>query len=101
MSDDDAQLEGDLAGALHEVSNALTVVIGWLERARAGEASRAEVERAIEIASARSRLARDIVRRAIGAEVAADATSTVGSAIDDAIVGLEPEISRAGLRVKC
>src|SRR3954454_9465055 len=59
----------DLAGALHEVSNSLTVVLGWLDHAKhrtpAGEA-----RQAIEVALSHARLGHTIARRAIGAEVA-------------------------------
>ncbi len=86
----------DLAGALHEVSNALTVVIGWIERARA-EGSAAEVERALDVAADRASQARAIVRRAIGAEVNAEPPAPVVAVLADAVTGLEPELRRAGI----
>jgi CheY-like chemotaxis protein len=58
----------ELAGALHEVSNALTVVLGWLEVAqqhtkddRSGQA--------VEIALRQARFGHRVARRAIGASV--------------------------------
>lgn len=87
----------DLAGALHEVSNALTVVLGWIERARAVGDAPTEVQRALEVASSRGAQARSIVRRAIGAEVQAESPATVGAVVTDALTGLEPELRRAGL----
>src|SRR4051812_29289889 len=63
--------ERDLAGALHEVSNALTVVLGWIEGARAADQN-SNVRGALDVAIARARLAHRIVRRAIGAAVDGD-----------------------------
>ncbi|HKQ70859.1 MAG TPA: sensor histidine kinase, partial [Polyangiaceae bacterium] len=59
--------ERDLAGALHEVSNALTVVLGWLDNARAN-ADGAALE-AIEVARAHAGLGHAIARRAVGAPI--------------------------------
>lgn len=89
----------DLAGALHEVSNALTVVIGWIERARA-EGSAADVERALDVAADRASQARTIVRRAIGAEVNAEPPAPVVAVLADAVTGLEPELRRAGIHAR-
>ncbi|MFT3775680.1 MAG: sensor histidine kinase [Minicystis sp.] len=87
----------DLAGALHEVSNALTVVLGWMERARCAEGAGPEVQRALDVATSRAAQARGIVRRAIGAEVPAELDEAVGAVVADALTGLEPELRRAGL----
>src|SRR5689334_12172948 len=63
--------ETDLAAALHEVSNALTVVLGWLDVAAArlpdGSAG-ASLSEALEVAQSHARLGHQIARRAIGAE---------------------------------
>ena len=58
-------------GALHEVSNALTVLLGWVAEAREPDATPEEVERALRIIEQRGRAARDLARRAIGAKVPA------------------------------
>jgi CheY-like chemotaxis protein len=89
-----------LAEALHEVSNALTVVLGWIERARADKASPGGVERALDVAASRAAQARSIVRRAIGAEVPPDGPRSASWVLDEAVVGLEPEARRAGLEVE-
>ncbi len=60
----------DLAGALHEVSNSLTVVLGWLDRAAEDPTS---VRKALRVARAQALLGYRVARRAIGAEVADDA----------------------------
>jgi CheY-like chemotaxis protein len=88
----------DLAGALHEVSNALTVVLGWIERARDARAVGGDVERALDVAADRASLARSIVRRAIGAEALAEPPAAVATVVADAVVGLEPELQRAGIQ---
>jgi CheY-like chemotaxis protein len=90
----------DLAAALHEVSNALTVVLGWIERARGAlpdPSTVAEVDRALDIASTRAAQARGIVRRAIGAETGPEPQAPVGLLVEDALTGIEPEMMRAGL----
>jgi CheY-like chemotaxis protein len=60
---------GELAGALHDVSNALTVVVGWLEVAL-GKVAPAEVSSdvvdAIDVALSHARFGHRVARRAIG-----------------------------------
>ncbi len=89
-----------LAEALHEVSNALTVVMGWIERARAESSSPAGVERALDVAFGRASQARIIVRRAIGAEVPESASRSADVVLSDAVLGVEPEARRAGLEIE-
>ena len=89
-----------LAEALHEVSNALTVVMGWIERARAESSSPAAVERALDVAFGRASQARIIVRRAIGAEVPESASRSADVVLSDAVLGVEPEARRAGLEIE-
>jgi CheY-like chemotaxis protein len=57
----------ELAGALHEVSNALTVVLGWLEAAD-GAGDPAKVQAALAVAREHAKRGRGLARRAIGAE---------------------------------
>lgn len=52
---------------LHDVSNALTVLLGWVEEARAPGASPDAVAYALTIVEQRARIARDLARHAIGA----------------------------------
>jgi len=54
--------------ALHEVSNSLTVVLGWLDRAKS-QMPHGEAHAAIDVALSHARLGHSIARRAIGAEV--------------------------------
>lgn len=94
----------DLAGALHEVSNALTVILGWIERAR--EARGDGLGRALDIAASRARDARAIVRGAIGAKVMPDAgdrgapEDALGDLVEDAVTALEPEARSAGVLLR-
>lgn len=60
----------ELACALHEVGNALTVVLGWLEVARHAQ-DPADAEEAIRVALEHARRGRNISRRAIGDDVTA------------------------------
>lgn len=89
-----------LAEALHEVSNALTVIMGWIERARAESSSPAGVERALDVAIGRAAQARIIVRRAIGAEVPETAPRSAAAILDEAVLGVEPSARRAGLQIE-
>jgi CheY-like chemotaxis protein len=89
----------DLAAALHEVGNALTVVLGWIERARTAEGA-VDLERALDVASARAAQARAIVRRAIGAEVRAEPSELCAELCADALTGLDPELRRAGVHAR-
>lgn len=91
------QSDRDLAGALHEVSNALTVVLGWIDRARDELEGVPSVDDALSIAATRARHARQIVRRAIGADVPEDAPCAAETILRDAITGCEPEAARAGV----
>jgi hypothetical protein len=90
--------ERDLAGALHEVSNALTVVLGWLDNARDG-VSGASLE-AIEIARSHASLGHAIARRAVGATVLEG--SELRSALTlvrDTVTGVTPIADRRGIEI--
>ncbi len=56
------------AGALHEVSNALTVALGWLQIAQRKD-NPEEKQKALAIAEEHARRGQQIARRSIGAEV--------------------------------
>jgi CheY-like chemotaxis protein len=93
----------DLAGTLHEVSNGLTVILGWLDVARAQiesiDASSSEQTSALEalqIALLRARRAHRIARRAIAApSPIADDPELLGSIVREAVQGLAPEAERS------
>lgn len=90
----------DLAGALHEVSNALTVVLGWLDVARSKLPAGPERE-ALEIARTHARLGYGIARQAIGAEVqeSGSGQSTARAVARAAVTGVTPEASRRGVEL--
>ncbi|MGC4091235.1 MAG: ATP-binding protein [Polyangiaceae bacterium] len=90
----------DLAGALHEVSNALTVVLGWLDVARSKLPSGPERD-ALEVARTHARLGYGIARQAIGAEVpeTSSGQAAARSAATTAITGVTPEATRRGVEL--
>ncbi|UQA62637.1 sensor histidine kinase [Polyangium aurulentum] len=85
---------------MHEVSNALTVVLGWIDRARGELDDAPSVEDALAIAASRARHARQIVRRAIGADVPDEQPTTVAAILTEAATGLDPEAKRAGVLLR-
>ena len=92
--------ERDLAAALHEISNALTVVLGWLEEARLASQGNPRAERAIDIALSRALAGRDLARTAIGAKVPfSDEEAELGSLVYDAARGVEKEAARREIAI--
>jgi CheY-like chemotaxis protein len=97
---DAAEPEPDLAAALHEVSNALTVVLGWLDGARSGLPVGVERE-AVEIALAHARLGYRIARRAIGADVSdVERERSAAAVARDAVLAVTPEARRSGVCIR-
>jgi len=90
----------DVTGALHDVSNALTVVLGWVAEARAA-ASPEQVAHALAIVEERARSARDLARRAIGAETPIDEhEEALDRVVGDVVEALSVEAHRAGVRLQ-
>src|SRR5450432_2741424 len=86
----------DVTGALHDVSNALTVLLGWVAEARAGRASPTELNRALAIIEDRARSARDLARRAIGSQAVVDEREQeVEAVVGDVVEALSVEAQRA------
>ena len=89
----------DVTGALHDVSNALTVVLGWVAEARAG-GSAEHVDRALAIVEDRARGARNLARRAIGAEaIIDDNEEPLDLVLATLVEALSVEAQRAGVRL--
>ena len=88
----------DVTGALHDVSNELTVMLGWIGEARAQGASREAIEDALRIVEQRARAARDLARRAIGATPVVDEEEPLGTLVAHALRVLAVEAQRAGVR---
>ena len=90
----------DLAGALHDVSNALTVMLGWVGEARADHATRESVAYALGVIEQRARIARDLARRAIGAGVKIlDQDGHLDATLRDAVDALAVMAQKIGVRV--
>jgi CheY-like chemotaxis protein len=89
----------ELAGALHEVSNALTVVLGWLEVARQhveGERSR----EALDVALRQARLGHRVARRAIGATTSNEnGSGALEAIVSDAILAVRPLAEQRRVRL--
>jgi signal transduction histidine kinase len=90
----------DLKGALHEVSNALTVVLGWLDVAGA-KIALGEVKEAIVVARTHAKLGHSIAREAIGAKVIAgtSAERPAGDFAASALMAVRPQASRRGVQL--
>jgi len=96
---DDDERPQTLRGALHDVSNALTVVLGWVDEARATELTEAERHAALRMIDAHARRARDLARQAIGVEVepASSRPRAVDQVVDDVLAALGPQAREAGV----
>jgi CheY-like chemotaxis protein len=89
--------EADLAGALHEVSNALTVVLGWLDVAYSRLPAGAARD-AIDVARTHARLGHGISRSAIGAEAPESSAQASGvSVAESALMGVRPQAEQCGV----
>ncbi|HLV66091.1 MAG TPA: hybrid sensor histidine kinase/response regulator [Polyangiaceae bacterium] len=88
----------ELAGALHEVSNALTVVLGWLDVVRDKLPAGPDRE-ALDVARTHARLGYSVARQAIGADVpeSSSGQSSAYSVARSAITGVTPEAQRRGV----
>ncbi len=85
--------------ALHDVSNALTVMLGWLDAAIDPNGSEASRRRAIALATAGARQAQALARRAIGATTTHEPPANAGSIAHAAVDALTLEAQRRGLHV--
>jgi len=92
--------EEDLAASIHEATNALTVVVGWIERAQQAED---EVTRtsALDRAAGYARRARDGMRRALGGSTLVPspeaATAVTKRVADDLALEAQREAVRISL----
>lgn len=89
-----------MAGALHEVSNALTVVLGWLDVAYS-KLEPGPARDAIDVARTHARLGHGISRSAIGAE-APDSTAQASgrSVAESALMGVRPQAEQRGVKLE-
>lgn len=100
QKDPPSGVQSQLAGALHEVSNALTVVLGWLDVARAKLPVGPERD-AVEVARTHARLGHRIARSAIGAEVQGRGSSRrpARSVARAALIAVTPKADECGVHV--
>jgi CheY-like chemotaxis protein/two-component sensor histidine kinase len=98
--------ERDLAGALHEVSNALTVVLGWLDNAleacapESGSSMDGTARQAIEVARSHASLGHAIARRAVGAPVTEGGElRSALTLVQDTVTGVMPIADRRGISI--
>jgi CheY-like chemotaxis protein len=86
--------------ALHDISNALTVLLGWLEEAAQPNADPSLKTRAIDIAARKAREARSLAREAIGAARPSEAARPVGDVIREVVESLTIELERSRVHVE-
>jgi len=93
-------VHANLAGALHEVSNALTVVLGWLDVARQRLPPGAARD-AVEVARTHAHLGHRVARSAIGAEPPARGSSRrpARSVAKAAVLAVSPQAEAQGVSV--
>jgi CheY-like chemotaxis protein len=91
----------DVTGALHDVSNALTVLLGWVAEARDVRANPQQLDHALAVIEHRARSARNLARRAIGAQTPIDESDDLLDAVVDMVVdSLSVEAQRIGVRLE-
>ena len=92
--------ETELRGALHEVSNALTVVIGWLNELVDGCDTPAQRD-GLEVARRHARIGHRIAREAVGAPIAEGLQAqSVYELARDVIRSCSHEAARRGIRLR-
>lgn len=97
--DDDPARELSVSGALHDVSNALTVLLGWVAEARAEGAPQETIVYALDVIDRRARMARDLARRAIGAAPPDAGEAEVDDVVDDLLASLRVEAEHGTVKL--
>ena len=88
---------GEHAAALHEVSNALTVVLGWLDIAH-GRADDGPARDALEVAQSYARLGHGLARRAIGGgDASSEVEKSAAALARAAVLGVTPAAEQKGV----
>ena len=87
-----------VTGALHDVSNALTVLLGWVSEARVSSTPN-DLEHALAMIDQRARVARDLARRAIGAAGPLESEAPVSAILVEVTGALAVEAQHAGVRI--
>ena len=90
----------DVAAALHDVSNALTILLGWVSAARTEPADPAALRHALQVIEEQARIARRLARSAIGAEPdGVDLEEPLEGLVVAAVDALSVEASTAGVQI--
>jgi ActR/RegA family two-component response regulator len=90
----------DVAAALHDVSNALTIILGWVAEARVEPVDPLAVRQALQVIEDQARIARSLARSAIGADPAAvDVEEPLDQVVGSAIAALTVEAAFAGVEL--
>ncbi|MCC6521097.1 MAG: sensor histidine kinase [Polyangiaceae bacterium] len=99
MARDDSSPSADLAAVVHETTNALTVILGWLERAREAHDRPDDLELALGRAMAHARATRDDMRRSLGAAVSSPPAEAAGALGLRTLEDLAREAGASGVRL--
>ena len=90
----------DVAAALHDVSNALTIILGWVSAARAETADPNTLSHALQVIEDQARIARSLARGAIGAAPASvDLEQPLDGVVGSAVSALSIEAAQAGVEI--
>ena len=89
----------DLAAAIHETTNALTVILGWIERARQVCDGQPQAVTALSRAARYAHTARHAMRRAIGAELASAPAERASDLVGRITEDLAVESKRCGVSI--
>jgi CheY-like chemotaxis protein len=88
----------DVSAALHDVSNALTIILGWVSEARTEPVDPVAVRHALQVIEEQARIARGLARSAIGADpVMVDREEPLDEVVGASVAALEIEASVAGV----
>ena len=90
----------DVGAALHDVSNALTIILGWVSEARVEPVDPTAVRHALQVIEDQARIARSLARTAIGAApVEVDVEEPLDAVVGTALGALSIEASLAGVEL--
>jgi CheY-like chemotaxis protein len=98
VKDQSQRTKEELLGTLHDVSNALTVLLGWAQEARQPDVSREAREYALALITDEAERARELARRMIGAPTRVEA-ATLDVTVRRIVERLERERVQRGVHV--